>query len=149
MWLSCPLSLSFLFPVTNLIKEHTRYNNIYSVLMRIFTVSSPFNVLGTIYLATDKQNDHIPVDVYVLLLARNITNVMSRTNFLCLDIHHNIPLDLLSEFLWVTNLHIDLLASQWASHSVMFVRKLMFVVVHTELDMLRIQAACNEFSKYC
>jgi hypothetical protein len=78
IWLSCPFSLIFLFPVTNLIRHHTRYNDIYPVLLRIFTVPSPFNILDTIlvYCATDKQNDHLPDEEYVLLLVRNIINSM-------------------------------------------------------------------------
>jgi hypothetical protein len=69
--------------------------------------------------------------------------------FPCLGIHGNIPFDLLSEFLRVINLFIDLLSSQSASHSVMFVGKLMFVVVRGMLDILCVLAGCNEFSKHC
>lgn len=87
MWLSCPFALIFLFPVTNLITDHTRYNGIYPVLLRIFTVTSSFNILRTIlvYCATGKQSDRLPDKEYVLLLVRNIINSMPpTTNFLVL-----------------------------------------------------------------
>jgi hypothetical protein len=69
--------------------------------------------------------------------------------FPCLGIHRNIPLDLLSEFRGAINLLIDLLSFQSAYHSVMFVGKSIFVLVQRMLDILWIQAGCNEFSKYC